>query len=170
MRSKQLLNWLLIAAVQTGTVFLYFWGIRPLRGVFSEWVGSVLFHFQSEAVGYIESIVRIGITIDTTFIFQGTELIFSYAPQFGFFFLISVFGLNFLRPGIRIYLFLIIFHAFIEVLSLGFTAVAFNGFPIGFVIADFLLLYLSPLVSLGFILFVILQKKGKPAGRLSRES
>src|SRR6056297_3590910 len=146
MKSKQLLNWVLITAVQTGTVFGYFWGIRPLRVAFSEWAGSVLFHFQSETVGYIESVERVGVTIDTIYIFQGTELVFSYAPQFGFFFLISVFGLNFLRPGIRIYLFLIGFHAFIEVLSLGFTAVAFNGFPIGFVFADFLLLYLSPLV------------------------
>jgi hypothetical protein len=160
-------KWLLMAVIQTGTVLLYFLGIRPLRVLFSEWVGSAIFQLQSESVDYIESVVRVGVTIDTTFIFQGTELVFSYAPQFGFFFLISVFGLNFLRPGIRIYLLLIIFHAFIELVSLGFTAVAFNGFPIGFVIADFLLLYLSPLVSLGFILFVILQKNGKLGGRLS---
>jgi len=161
MKWNQLKKWLLMAVLQAGTIFFYFWGVRPLRGWHSEWVGSVLFRFQSEAAGYVESVERTGITIDTTYVFQGTELVFSYAPQFGFFFLIAVLGLNFLLPRFTIYLLLTGFHFLVEICSLGFSLIAFNGYPVGFVIADFLLLYLSPLMSLGFILVVILRRKGK---------
>jgi len=151
----------LMAVIQTVTVFLYFWGVRPVRGMFSEWAGRLIFNPDEAAGGFIQSVVREGITIHTTYSLQSTELIFSYAPQFGFFFLIAVVGLNFLRPGGRIYLLLVLFHLFVEALSLGFSALAFNGVSAGFVMADFLLQYLSPLVSLAFILFVLLKKKGK---------
>ena len=161
MNRKQMKNWLLTALIQVGTVFLYFWGVRPLRGIFSEWVGTLIFFTETGTDHTIMSVVREGVTIHTTYILQGTELIFSYAPQFGFFFLIAMFGLNFLRPGVQIYMYLAAFHLFIEILTIGCSYMAFDGLTIGFVAADFLLLYLSPLISLAFILFVVLKHKGK---------
>lgn len=161
MKVKSLKKWLLTALIQVGTVFIYFRVIRPLRGWFSEWIGPAIFSPSSAAAEPIQSIAKEGITIHTTYIFQGTELIFSYAPQFGFFFLIAIIGLNFYRPGVKIYLFLAGFHLIIEVFALLLSNFAINGYPIGFIAADFLLLYLSPLISLGFILFVVLTIKGK---------
>lgn len=150
-----------IVLIQVATIGIYFKGIRPLREVFGHWVETAIFSVTEPYPGYIDTILRNGITINTAYTFRDTELIFSYAPQFGFFFLITIIGLNFFKTAPRVYLTLTGFHLLAEIVALLCSYAALHGLVIGFVIADFILLYLSPLISLGFVLYVFLQKKGK---------
>lgn len=97
-------------------------------------------------------------TVDFHYLNAGRELVYSYAPQFGFFFLLAIIGLIFFQSSRRLYLLLMVFHLLVEIIAVMSTYLGVKGFMSGFMAADFLLLYLSPLVSLGFI-FVAHQNK-----------
>ena len=160
MNYKKLLSTLLL---QLLAVTVYFFLIRPLRGWYGYFNLESVFYSVSEWPEYLKDITLDGITVNFFYESGGNELVYSYAPQFGFFFLLAVLGLIFFRSPIRFFLLLAAFHLMAEVLALAGTYAGVRGVLTGFIMADFILLYLSPVISLGFI-FIAHQTTSKKAG------
>lgn len=159
---KLLLTLLLQVLVLAG----YFLLIRPLRAWYGRLHLELIFQRAAEWPKYLNDITLDGITLNFYFQNGGNELVYSYAPQFGFFFLLALLGLIFFRPPKFFYIYLILFHLMAEVVAVSATWLALNGILAGFFIADFILLYLSPLVSLGFVVAAHLTVK--PTGLKQR--
>lgn len=149
MNYKKLLTTFLLQILAVGS---YFFLIRPIRGWYSSFNLESVFYSVREWPEYLKEITLDGLTVNFYYINGGNELVYSYAPQFGFFFLLAVVGLIFFKAPVRLYLFLSLFHLIAEILALAGTYSGLKGILAGFITADFILLYLSPLVSLGFIL------------------
>lgn len=149
MNYKKLFTTLLL---QILAVASYFFLIRPIRSWYGSFNLESVFYSVSEWPEYLKEITLDGLTVNFYYINGGNELVYSYAPQFGFFFLLAVVGLIFFRPPLRLFLLLSLFHLIAEAVVLAGTYSGIKGVLAGFIIADFILLYLSPLVSLGFIL------------------
>lgn len=142
---------LLTILLQTVALAGYFLLIRPLRAGYGRFSLESIFNRSAEWPEYLNDITLDGITLNFYFQNSGNELVYSYAPQFGFFFLLAMLGLIFFRPPKFFYIFLILFHLVAEAVAVSATWLALNGVLAGFFMADFILLYLSPLISLGFI-------------------
>lgn len=141
-------------------VFLvvYFVAIRPFRGFFSENVIRPLFR-GAESNPAIESVSFEARSVHI--LLESSEKIFSYTPQFGFFFLFGMLGLIWLNPNKKVYLALAGAQLSIEILVWAFLLTGMYITTAGFMAADFLMIYLSPLVSIGFIVGIyMVQKKG----------
>lgn len=148
----------------TGFSVLYFYGIRPLRAYYTEkGVNEMILagHHTLENIISIESSMR---RIVLTYMSDGSEMILSYIPQLGFFFLFGILGLIFFRAGRKKYISLILFQVITEVLVLLFLWTGLQFTTTGFILSNFLMIYLSPLGCLGFVVWA------SGARSLSRES
>lgn len=165
MNFKKLIATLLF---QLLAVAAYFFLVRPFRGWYGYFILENTIYTVREWPSYLNDITLDGITLNFFYTSGGNELVYSYAPQFGFFFLLAVVGMIFFRAPGRLYLFLSLFHLLAETVALGSTWAGVRGFLAGFIIADFILLYLSPLISLGFV-FIAHQISRKREGLTSVE-
>jgi hypothetical protein len=142
---------------------IYVFAIRPLRDLFSSTVaGDIIFDNAGQAEGVLSAVVQTRSVI-VTYLNGGTEMVLSYIPQFGFFFLLSMLGLIFFNPKLRLYGYLAGFHAGVEAAVLLSLVIGVQLTTGGFIFADFLMLYLSPLVSLGFVVYASLQSRREKA-------
>lgn len=157
MNYKQLLTTFLL---QILAVAGYFFLVRPIRGWYGYFNLETVFYSVPEWPEYLKEVTLDGLTVNFYYISSGNELVYSYAPQFGFFFLLAVVGLILFRAPVRMFLLLSLFHLIAEILALAGTCSGLMGILAGFIIADFILLYLSPLVSLVFILIAHQVRKG----------
>lgn len=159
MNYKKLLS---ILFFQILAVAGYFMVIRPIRRWYGYFNLESLFYSVNEWPAYLNDITLDGLTVNFYYLGGGSELVYSYAPQFGFYFLLAITGLIFLQAPLRFYLMLSAFHLFAELVAVAGTYSGIMGIRGGFILADFILLYLSPLVSLGFV-FIAHRLTRKPA-------
>jgi hypothetical protein len=137
----------------------YFGAIRPLRSLYNEHVVySVLFEGVA-GLGNADSAELVPRAILLLYTRGEAELIFAYMPQFGFFFLLGMLGVFFFLPPARLILALPVMQLAIEFLVVIALAIGIHISVIGFVTADFLIVYLSPLVCLGFVVFLFARQK-----------
>ncbi|MDZ7714581.1 MAG: hypothetical protein U5J95_00030 [Balneolaceae bacterium] len=93
-----------------------------------------------------------------TFSMDETQKQIVYSPQAGFFWLLATLSLIFITLKWHYYLFLFILHLIFEgVVVAGLWAGAACS-PLGFIVADFIISYLSPVISLGMIPTVLLYR------------
>lgn len=137
-----------------GFTILYFFVIRPLRGLYSEHVFFDLLLSSRSSIGNITSAIPSSRQVLITFLSNGNELLISHIPQFGFFFLCGMIGLIFFKAASKAYMGLIVFQLIIELLVFFLFWMGIHYTVAGFIISDFLMTYLSPLGCLGFIVFV----------------
>src|SRR5690625_7327876 len=104
-----------------------------------------IFQRAAEWPKYLHDITLDGITLYFYFQTGGNELVYSYAPQFGFFFLLALLGLIFFRPRKFFYIYLILFRLMAEVVAVSATRFALNALLEGFFVADFIRVFLFSL-------------------------
>lgn len=146
-------------AVSMAVFFLfYFIAIRPFRGFFSETFIQPLF----DGADLNPAIQAITVEARSIYILlESSEKLFTYTPQFGFFFLFGMLGLLWLNPAKKVYAALTVALLSIELMVWVFLMIGLYVNTAGFMAADFLTLYLSPLICIGFIVGVyMVQKKG----------
>jgi hypothetical protein len=142
---------------------IYFTVVRPLReNLTSELVFPLLFNSQ-EALGSAFSIHLETRSIIYSYLYGSVEATSFYMPQFGLFFLIGILGLWIYRRGFQYYIGLFGFHITAEVVVYVCIGIGFYISVSGFIISDFIILYLSPLVSLGFVVYASLQSRRERA-------
>lgn len=137
-----------------GFILLYFFVIRPLRGIYSEYVVFDFLLSSQASIGNITSAFHSPRQVLITFLSNGNELVISHIPQFGFFFLCGMIGLIFFNAGSKAYLGLGLFQLITELFVLFLFWLGIHYTVGGFIISDFFMTYLSPLGCLGFIVFV----------------
>jgi len=140
-------------------LLFYFTALRPFRNQFSQWV--VEWITEGNAAKHILEVQIIVRSFVVEYEVWNTLLTVAYIPQFGFFFLLGMLGVIWFLPGLKIYMALIVLQTMFEILILLSLWVGYHYSSAGFVIANLSMVYLSPMVCLGFILFLYLKKKGK---------
>lgn len=140
-------------------LFFYFIALRPFRNRFSQWVVEwITTDNRAEYILDVQVMVR-------SFVVQygigDSVLTAAYIPQFGFFFLLGMLGVIWFLPGLKIYMALITAQIVFELLILFSLWIGYHYSVAGLVLANLLMVYLSPIVCLGFIMFLYLKHKGK---------
>ncbi len=143
-------------------VAAYFIVIRPIRAFHNEYVVYSAMLNSSENWGLANEAFLVPRSVLIHFASGESELVLAYMPQFGFFFLFGMLGVLYFLPSIRMILILPALQAVIEVLVLIFLLVGIYFSVAGFIAADFLIVYLSPLVCLGFVVFIFAEEKSNP--------
>ena len=151
-----------LAAMASFLVF-YIFALRPFRNFFSKAIaGNLIFDDPESSAHLLYADIKVR-SVTLSYLNGGTEMVLSYIPQFGFFFLLSMLGLFFFNPKLRLYGYLAGFHAGVEAVVLLSLVIGVHLSTAGFIFADFLMLYLSPLVSLGFVVYASLQSRREKA-------
>jgi hypothetical protein len=140
-------------------VVAYFFAIRPLRALHNEYVVYSILLNSSENWGLANEAFLVPRSVLIHFASGESELVLAYMPQFGFFFLFGMLGVLYFLPSIRTILILPALQAVIEVLVLVFLLAGIHFSVAGFIAADFMIVYLSPLVCLGFVVFIFAEEK-----------
>lgn len=143
-------------------LILYFTALRPLRNRFSSWVVDWI--TGNNSADYILTLQVMVRSFIVEYQIEETVLTVAYIPQFGFFFLMGMVGVIWFQPGPKVYGALVSAQLIFEFLVLGLLWVGYQYTVAGLITANLLMVYLSPMVCLGFILFLYLQKKGKLEG------
>lgn len=145
--------------LMAGFFLLYIFGIRPLRSFFSEKVVYQGLFSSESSVGNALSVTAEARSVLITYLSGGSEISVTYIPQFGFFFLFAMLGIIFFLPPKRLYMAIIGFQAAVEGLVLLFIWTGTYVASFGFVLSDFLMVYLSPVVCLGFVVYLSIWEK-----------
>jgi len=144
-----------------GFFILYLKVIRPFRAIFSEEVvykGLLSGEISLGNAYYIQSSAR---QVIITFVSGDLYMVLSYIPQFGFFFLLGMLGVIYFLPSLKVYLLYVGVLFFIEFLVLISIWVGVQFWVGGFIVSKLLIVYISPMICLGTVLFLYLNKKGK---------
>jgi len=140
-------------------ILFYFTLLRPFRNHFSTWVVDWI--TTGNAADYILNVEIMTRSFIVDYSALGTVLTVAYIPQFGFFFLLGMIGMIWFQSGYRLYGALTAAQIGFEILVLFSLWTGFNYSAAGLITANLLMVYLSPMVCLGFVLYLYLQKKGK---------
>lgn len=149
-------------AVLALAVYLAAW--RPLRVVYAERIVNPAVRSLAGESTTVDRMTAGGkqIVIFYPYGEDDGEKKLTYAPQAGFFFLVAVIGLLFVTLEPRYYGMLLAFHLGVELLVWTTLWVGLQYAVAGYVIADFLIGYFSPVVSLAFV--PLLYRKGLKDG------
>ncbi len=139
----------------------YFIVIRPLRALHNEYVVYSALLKSAENWGLADAATIVPRSVLIHFTSGESELVLAYMPQFGFFFLFGMLGVLFFLPSVRLMLLLPALQAAIEILVLIFLLAGIHFSAAGLIAADFLIVYLSPLVCLGIVVFIFAMEKTK---------
>lgn len=142
-----------------GFAVLYFLLIRPLRALYSKNVVYEILLSSQFSIGNIESAFHSSRRVLITYLNDGSEMVLSHIPQFGFFFLCGMLGLIFFNASRRSTIGLVLFQLVVELLVFFLFWVGIHYSIAGFIISDFLITYLSPLGCLGFVVFASLSRE-----------
>lgn len=130
---------------------IYILGLRPARIAFTQqFVLPIISPYANKADSSFHVIEqRTGFTL--AFQWNGVPMQTQYKPQLGFFFLVAVIALIFITLRVRWYWYLISFHIIVLLIATGILLFSRRGWYLGFIIADFMIAYLVPALTLIYV-------------------
>jgi hypothetical protein len=135
-------------------LLIYAFGLRPLRHTITQQLvlPAVMAHARKQAFPY--KITNKETAVTFTFEQNNETRILRYQPQLGLFFLLALIVLLFITTSPIWYLYLIIFHVLLMFLMFGILYFSLSGWYAGFSIIDFLVRYLIPGLTFGYVVYV----------------
>lgn len=149
------MKWLKKGVLITSVIAIYVLLIRPVR------VKLIVLIEEFFEIGKSFYIEIYSTSINMFYDYSGEALDFSFKMPFGLFFVITAIGLVIFEAKKKeVYIFLLV-HFSIWSLAFMFFLGGIKESMISLIIMDFLVRYLLPICTLGFIPFILMERRGK---------
>ncbi len=149
------MKWLKKSVLITSVIAIYVFLIRPVRVKLIELIEEF---FKIEETFHIEIYST---SLNMLYAYGDEVLDFSFKMPFGLFFVITAIGLVIFEAKKKEVFILLLAHFSIWSLASVFFLAGLKESMISLIIMDFLVRYLLPICTLGFIPFILMQRRSK---------